>query len=139
MVLSEKDPIIARASAAGRGGIGIVRISGERVSVESIIAKLLPGKSLQPRHAHLVAINDRDGELLDQAIVIYYEAPRSYTGEAVLEIQAHGGMAVQKLILERCLDVGKNVHLRMAQPGEFSQRAFLNGRMDLTQARQWPI
>ncbi len=134
MVLSEKDPIIARASAAGRGGIGIVRISGERVSVESIIAKLLPGKSLQPRHAHLVAINDRDGELLDQAIVIYYEAPRSYTGEAVLEIQAHGGMAVQKLILERCLDVGKNVHLRMAQPGEFSQRAFLNGRMDLTQA-----
>ena len=131
---SDKDPIIARASAAGCGGIGIVRLSGSRMSMEQVVAGLFQNKTLKPRHAHLLAVNDASGNLIDQAIVIYYRGPSSYTGEDVLEIQAHGGPAVLQMIIDRCLEIGRSIGLRQAQPGEFSQRAFLNGRMDLAQA-----
>lgn len=131
---SDKDPIIARASAAGCGGIGIVRLSGSRMSMEQVVAGLFSNKTLKPRHAHLLAVNDASGNLIDQAIVIYYRGPSSYTGEDVLEIQAHGGPAVLQMIIDRCLEIGRSIGLRQAQPGEFSQRAFLNGRMDLAQA-----
>lgn len=131
---SDKDPIIAKASAAGQGGIGVVRISGQTRLVDELVANLFNGKLLKPRYATLQAINDNDGKLIDRAIVLRFCAPASYTGEDVLEIQAHGGMAVQQMILDRCLEVGKSLGLRMAHPGEFSQRAFLNGKMDLAQA-----
>ena len=102
--------------------------------MEQVVAGLFPNKTLKPRHAHLLAVNDASGHLIDQAIVIYYRGPSSYTGEDVLEIQAHGGPAVLQMIIDRCLEIGRSIGLRQAQPGEFSQRAFLNGRMDLAQA-----
>ena len=131
---SDKDPIIARASAAGMGGIGVVRISGNAQAVGSLVEGLFPGRKLTPRHAHLLPVIDASGSLIDRAIVLHFVSPASYTGEDVLEIQAHGGQAVQQMIIDRCMEVGAGTGLRMAQPGEFSQRAFLNGRMDLAQA-----
>lgn len=131
---SDKDPIIARASAAGHGGIGIIRLSGARMPIEEIAAGLFRNKTLKQRHAHLLAISDASGNLIDKAIVIYFRGPSSYTGEDVLEIQAHGGPAVLQMIIDRCMEIGRSMGLRQAQPGEFSQRAFLNGRMDLAQA-----
>lgn len=134
VMFSEKDPIIARSSAPGRGGIGVVRISGSKEHVSYISHVLFPQKSLQPRQAHLLALKDADGSLIDRAIVIHFQTPASYTGEDVLEIQAHGGPALQQMILERCLNAGKKVGLRTAEPGEFTKRAYLNNRMDLAQA-----
>ena len=131
---SEKDPIIARASAAGRGGIGIIRLSGTQDAMLFMLGALFPDKKIQPRHAHLFSVKDAKGELIDQAIVLFFPSPASYTGEAVVEIQAHGGPAVMQMIEARALEVGAAVGLRQAQPGEFSERAFLNGRMDLAQA-----
>ena len=131
---SEKDPIIARSSAPGRGGIGIIRISGSKEQVNKISHVLFPNKQLQPRHAHLLSVADENGALIDRAIVIRFFAPSSYTGEDVLEIQSHGGPALLQLILERALSVGKCVGLRPAEPGEFTKRAYLNDRMDLAQA-----
>lgn len=133
-MISDKDPIIARSSAPGRGGIGVVRISGSKEQVNFISQVLFPGKVLIPRHAHLLPVKDINGALIDRAIVIYFVAPASYTGEDVLEIQAHGGPALQQLILERSLQAGHLVGLRTAEPGEFTKRAFLNNRMDLAQA-----
>lgn len=133
-MVSAKDPIIARSSAPGRGGIGVVRISGSKEQVNSISQILFPNKELKARYAHLLPVKDANEALIDRAIVIRFAAPASYTGEDVLEIQAHGGPALQQMILERCLQAGKNVGLRTAQPGEFTQRAFLNNRMDLAQA-----
>lgn len=133
-MVSAKDPIIARSSAPGRGGIGVVRISGSKEQVNSISQILFPNKELKARYAHLLPVKDVNEALIDRAIVIRFAAPASYTGEDVLEIQAHGGPALQQMILERCLQAGKNVGLRTAQPGEFTQRAFLNNRMDLAQA-----
>lgn len=134
MMHSDKDPIIAKASAAGQGGIGVVRLSGQAKSLDELTEKLFVGKVLKPRYATLLPVIDKDGKLIDRAIVLRFSGPASYTGEDVLEIQAHGGMAVQQMILDRCLELGKSVGLRMANPGEFSQRAFLNGKMDLAQA-----
>ncbi len=134
MMHSDKDPIIAKASAAGQGGIGVVRLSGQAKSLDELTEKLFTGKVLKPRYATLLPVTDKDGKLIDRAIVLRFCGPASYTGEDVLEIQAHGGMAVQQMILDRCLELGKSVGLRMANPGEFSQRAFLNGKMDLAQA-----
>lgn len=133
-MVSAKDPIIARSSAPGRGGIGVVRISGSKEQVNFISQILFPNKELKARYAHLLSVKDANEALIDRAIVIRFAAPASYTGEDVLEIQAHGGPALQQMILERCLQAGKNVGLRTAQPGEFTQRAFLNNRMDLAQA-----
>lgn len=133
-MVSDKDPIVARSSAPGRGGIGVVRISGTNKQVNLISQILFPQKELKPRYAHLLSINDTDGHLIDRAIVIRFFGPSSYTGEDVLEIQAHGGPALQQVILERCLQAGREVGLRTAEPGEFTKRAFLNNRMDLAQA-----
>jgi tRNA modification GTPase len=129
-----KAPIIARASAPGRGGVGIIRLSGSATAMDSIVRELFKGKVLKPRFAHLCSVEDDDGQAIDQAIVIRFVAPRSYTGEDVLEIQAHGGTAIQQMIMDRCMRVGSKVGLRYAEPGEFTQRAFLNGRIDLAQA-----
>ena len=119
---SDKDPIIAVATAAGRGGIGILRLSF--------------GKALEAQivYAHLLPFLGTDGGVLDRAIVLLFPAPHSYTGESVLEIQAHGGPVLLSLIMRTCLEKCRDLGLRMAEPGEFTRRAFMNGRMDLTQA-----
>lgn len=132
--MMDKAPIIARASAAGKGGIGILRISGRFAEIEKLTQRLFPETNLEARRASLLAVRDEDGALIDQAIVILFKGPHSYTGETVLEIQGHGGPAVQKLIMDRCLHIGRSLGLRLAEPGEFTQRAFLNNRIDLAQA-----
>ncbi len=131
---SDQDPIVARATASGRGGIGIVRMSGSRKNIISITESLFSGRMLQPRRATLQSVCDAEGRVIDRAVVLYFAGPQSYTGEDVLEIQAHGGTAVLQMIIDRLLEVGRPVNLRLADAGEFTQRAFLNGRMDLAQA-----
>lgn len=124
-------PIAAIATAPGRGGIGIVRISGPGLAD---YAHNLLGRSLTPRHAHYLPFKSANGELIDEGLALYFPAPHSYTGEDVLELQGHGGPAVLKRLLDRCLQAGADQGLRLAEPGEFTQRAFLNERMDLAQA-----
>ena len=121
------DLIAAVATAAGRGGIGVVRASGADVSrlVEGIV-----GRTLQPRQATYTRFLDAQGEALDEGIALYFRAPHSFTGEEVLELQGHGGPQVLQLVLERCLELGA----RPAEAGEFSRRAFLNDKIDLAQA-----
>jgi tRNA modification GTPase len=121
------DTIAAVATASGRGGIGIVRISGADLS--RIVAGVL-GRTPEPRVATFATFRGASGELLDQGIALYYPSPASYTGETVLELHGHGGAAVLALLLHRCLDLGA----RLAEPGEFTRRAFLNGKIDLAQA-----
>ena len=121
------EPIAAIATAPGRGGVGVVRIS---CPDPLPFIRGLIGRTLQPRHAHYARFLDASGVALDEGIVIWFEAPRSFTGEHVLELQGHGGPQVLQLVLERCLELGA----RLAQPGEFSRRAFLNGKLDLAQA-----
>ncbi len=128
------DLIVARATAAGRGGIGIVRISGEDEEVLSLAKGLFSQFEPQPRHAHLRELKDVDKTLIDQVIVLYFPTPHSYTGESVIELQAHGGQIVLERIIKRVLEVGKSYGVRLARPGEFTERAFLNGRIDLAQA-----
>ncbi len=121
------DTIAAIATPPGRGGVGIVRVSGSAVSV---IAVALLGKLPNPRQATLRSFCASNGELLDQGIALYFPAPHSFTGEDVLELQGHGGPVVMDLLLARVLELGA----RLARPGEFSERAFLNDKLDLTQA-----
>jgi len=126
-LLSNIDTIAAIATAQGRGGVGVVRISG--ASAESIAIKIL-GKKPIPRQATYTSFLENNGALIDEGIAIFFVAPHSYTGENVLELQGHGGTAVLQLILQRCLELGA----RLAEPGEFTRRAFLNGKLDLAQA-----
>ena len=128
---SASQPIAAIATAPGRGGIGIVRVSGP--SLGPFIFALL-GRTLTPRHASFGLFPDALGQAIDQGISIYFAAPNSYTGEDVLELQGHGGPAVMQALLKRCLRVGQAYGLRMAAPGEFTLRAFLNDKIDLAQA-----
>ena len=128
---SASQPIAAIATAPGRGGIGIVRVSGP--SLGPFIFALL-GRTLIPRHASFGPFPDAEGQAIDQGISIYFAAPNSYSGEDVLELQGHGGPAVMQALLRRCLHVGKPYGLRMAAPGEFTLRAFLNDKIDLAQA-----
>lgn len=128
---SASQPIAAIATAPGRGGIGIVRVSGP--SLGPFIFALL-GRTLTPRHASFGLFPDAVGQAIDQGISIYFAAPNSYTGEDVLELQGHGGPAVMQALLKRCLRVGQAYGLRMAAPGEFTLRAFLNDKIDLAQA-----
>lgn len=130
--LSDNDPIAAIATANGRGSIGVIRVSGK--DLQDFSAAVTGGVSLTPRMAHYLPIHDASGALIDQAIVIYFASPHSYTGEDVLELQGHGGPAVMQLLLKRCLEVGQSMRLRLAEPGEFTLRAFLNDKMDLAQA-----
>lgn len=128
----DASPIAAIATAPGRGGIGVVRISGKNLL--ALAAKLFPQTTLKPRHAHFLPFNNDDGTLIDQGIVLYFSAPHSYTGEDVLELQGHGGPVVMQLLLARVLRAGAELGLRLAEPGEFTRRAFLNDKLDLAQA-----
>lgn len=127
MVGAPSDAIAAIATAAGRGGIGVVRIScaDPQPFIAGLIARPLPER--RAVHARFL---DATGEALDEGIALWFPAPRSFTGEHVLELQGHGGPQVLRLLLERCLELGA----RLAEPGEFSRRAFLNGKLDLAQA-----
>ena len=128
------EPIVAVATPPGRGGIGIVRISGPDLA--PIVDGLLGAKAaeLKPRMALHAAFVDAAGATIDDGIALYFPAPHSYTGENVLELQGHGGPVVLRLVVERCLQAGRSIGLRLAAPGEFTQRAFLNDRLDLAQA-----
>ena len=124
---TEHDTIAAIASAAGRGGIGIIRISGPRVAT---IALAMLGRLPEPRRSLLRTFRNSAGDAVDSGIALYFPAPASFTGEDVLELQGHGGTVVPDLVLSSVLELGA----RLAHPGEFSQRAFLNGKLDLAQA-----
>ncbi|HZX26359.1 MAG TPA: tRNA uridine-5-carboxymethylaminomethyl(34) synthesis GTPase MnmE, partial [Telluria sp.] len=125
-------PIAAIATAPGRGGIGVVRASGK--SLAPLIEALFPGTSLKPRHATYLPFTQSDGSVIDQGIAIWFKAPHSYTGEDVLELQGHGGPVVLQMLLARVLEAGSSFELRLAEPGEFTRRAYLNDKLDLAQA-----
>ena len=140
-MLSQQDaPIIAVATAPGRGAVGIVRLSGKHLAP---LVQALCGRALKPREATYLPLSDETGAPIDHVLALFFPGPHSYTGEDVLELQAHGGPVVLQLIVVRCLQVaatatdGHNrllADLRLAQPGEFTQRAFLNHKLDLAQA-----
>ena len=119
--------IAAVATAQGRGGVGIVRISGP---LASLAAHAFTGRELKPRYAHYGPFYGESGEVLDEGIALYFPGPNSFTGEDVLELQGHGGPIVLDMLLQRCVELG----CRLARPGEFSERAFLNDKLDLAQA-----
>jgi tRNA modification GTPase len=121
------DRIAAIATAPGRGGIGVVRISGSDLLS---LADALIGKRPQPRYATLAEFRDNEGCSIDSGLALYFPAPHSFTGDDVLELQGHGGPVVLQLLLSRCLELGA----RLAEPGEFTRRAFENGKLDLAQA-----
>jgi tRNA modification GTPase len=125
--VSSPDTIAAIASALGRGAVGVIRVSGPLVP--QIAASILGGLPA-PRRAQFSSFLDGQGKSLDEGIALYFPAPRSYTGEHVLELQGHGGALIVDMLLQRLLELG----CRMARPGEFSERAFLNGKIDIAQA-----
>ncbi|MFZ6818672.1 tRNA uridine-5-carboxymethylaminomethyl(34) synthesis GTPase MnmE [Undibacterium sp. Ji22W] len=128
----DSTPIVAIATAPGRGGIGVVRISGKDLS--AITRSLFGSAVLKPRHATYLDFTQADGTVIDQGLAIAFKAPHSYTGEEVLELQGHGGPVVMQMLLTRCIEAGKEQGLRLAEPGEFTQRAFMNDKLDLAQA-----
>ncbi len=141
MFVRHSDPIVAIATAPGRGAVGIVRVSGPALGP---LIEALCGRVLKPRDATYLPFRDAAGRPIDHGLALYFPAPHSYTGEDVLELQAHGGPVVLQLLVARCLeaaaqaaagsDTPRLAHLRLAEPGEFTQRAFMNGKMDLAQA-----
>ncbi|HEY3048464.1 MAG TPA: tRNA uridine-5-carboxymethylaminomethyl(34) synthesis GTPase MnmE [Polaromonas sp.] len=141
MLSRHHDPIVAIATAPGRGAVGIVRVSGKDIA--PVIAAVC-GRPLAARQATYLPFRDAQGQIIDQGLAIHFPAPHSYTGEDVLELQAHGGPVVLQLLLARCLQAGAEPdpatgqpclpQLRVAQPGEFTERAFLNDKIDLAQA-----
>jgi tRNA modification GTPase len=142
MLPRHHDPIVAIATASGRGAVGIVRVSGS--DLRGLIAGLF-GRGLEPRRATYLPFTDVSGSAIDRGLAIYFPIPHSYTGEDVLELQAHGGPVVLQLLLARCLEVAAESinaisdatrlpYLRLARPGEFTERAFLNDKLDLAQA-----
>ncbi len=140
MLASQDAPIIAIATAPGRGAVGIVRVSGKNLSAW---VHALCGRVLKPREATYLPLMDEAGEPIDHVLGLYFIGPNSYTGEDVLELQAHGGPVVLQLLVARCMQVAATLGrdhkpvlsaLRLAQPGEFTQRAFLNHKLDLAQA-----
>jgi tRNA modification GTPase len=141
MLARHLDPITAIATAPGRGAVGIVRISGK--GIEPIIEALC-GRSLNARQATYLSFQDAEGQAIDKGLALYFPAPHSFTGEDVLELQAHGGPVVLQMLLSRCLQAATENEpssgkprlpgLRVAEPGEFTQRAFLNDKIDLAQA-----
>lgn len=126
-MLETQDTIAAIATPPGRGGISVLRISGTRAAE---IAVALSGPLPEPRRVSLRRFLDADGECVDEGLLVHFPAPGSFTGEAVVELHGHGGVVVADLLLARVIALGA----RQARPGEFSQRAFANGRLDLTQA-----
>ena len=141
MLARHQEPIVAIATAPGRGAVGIVRVSGRHLA--SLIHALC-GRTLKPREATYLPFTDADGSPIDHGLALHFVAPHSFTGEDVLELQAHGGPVVLQLLVARCLQAAAQVDpatglprlagLRVAQPGEFSERAFLNDKIDLAQA-----
>lgn len=141
MLARTSDPIVAIATASGRGAVGIVRVSGARLAP---LVDAICGRALKPREATYLPFRDSEGEPVDHGLAIHFPSPHSFTGEDVLELQAHGGSVVLQLLLARCLEAAAEPDpvtgrprlpgLRVAEPGEFSQRAFLNGKIDLAQA-----
>ncbi len=123
-----KETIVAQATPIGRGGVGILRVSGP---LASHVAQTMVGKDLKPRFANYLPFKDVDGSVLDQGIALFFKSPNSFTGEDVLELQGHGGQIVLDLLLKRILQVQG---VRLARPGEFSEQAFLNDKLDLAQA-----
>ncbi len=123
----DQDTIVAVATAPGRGGVGIVRISGKEL--DSFVSGFI-GKALEPRLAKFTGFYDADNQIIDQGLAIYFPSPHSFTGESVLELQGHGGPVILDLLVNRALALGA----RLAQPGEFTRRAFLNDKLDLAQA-----
>lgn len=123
-----KDTIVAQATPIGRGGVGILRVSGP---LAENVAEAVLGKKLSPRIANYLPFKDEDGTVLDQGIALFFKAPNSFTGEDVLELQGHGGQVILDLLLKRILQVKG---LRIARAGEFSEQAFLNDKLDLAQA-----
>ncbi|AUH02386.1 tRNA uridine-5-carboxymethylaminomethyl(34) synthesis GTPase MnmE [Prodigiosinella confusarubida] len=126
--MSHSDTIVAQATPPGRGGVGILRVSG---SAAATIAQAMLGKLPKPRYADYLPFNDAAGNVLDQGIAIWFPGPHSFTGEDVLELQGHGGPVILDLLLKRILMLPG---VRIARPGEFSERAFLNDKLDLAQA-----
>ncbi|MDW5441237.1 tRNA uridine-5-carboxymethylaminomethyl(34) synthesis GTPase MnmE [Polaromonas sp. SM01] len=141
MLARHHHPIAAIATAPGRGAVGIVRLSGRQLAP---VISAICGRALSPRQASYLPFRDAKGQVIDQGLAIYFPAPHSYTGEDVLELQAHGGPVVLQLLLARCLEAAADLDpssgqprlagLRLAQPGEFTERAFLNDKIDLAQA-----
>ena len=123
-----KDTIVAQATPIGRGGVGILRVSGP---LASKVAEAVLGKTLTPRMANYLPFKDSNGETLDQGIALFFKAPNSFTGEDVLELQGHGGQVILDILLKRILEVEG---VRIARAGEFSEQAFLNDKLDLAQA-----
>lgn len=126
--MSQSDTIVAQATPPGRGGVGILRVSGRQAKE---VAMALLGKLPKPRYADYLPFKDTDGSVLDQGIALYFPGPNSFTGEDVLELQGHGGPVILDLLLKRILQMPE---VRIARPGEFSERAFLNDKLDLAQA-----
>ncbi len=124
----QQDTIVAQATAPGRGSVGIIRVSGAQA--ETIALRIL-GKVPKPRQADYLPFKDSNDMIIDQGLALYFKGPNSFTGEDVLELQGHGGQIVMDLLLQEIL---KEKNLRLARPGEFSERAFLNDKMDLAQA-----
>ncbi|MGZ8259321.1 MAG: tRNA modification GTPase, partial [Caldimonas sp.] len=141
MLARREDPIVAIATAGGRGAVGIVRVSGRGLAS---LAAAICGRALAARHATHLAFRAADGSTIDRGLAIFFPAPHSYTGEDVLELQAHGGAVVLQLLVARCLEAAAETDgdtgaprlagLRIAAPGEFTERAFLNDKLDLAQA-----
>ncbi len=128
--MSQQDTIAAIATPPGKGGVGIIRISGSK---SLAIAAALMDRSPQPRRAHFAhfrEIIDNETDVIDQGLALFFPGPNSFTGEDVLELQGHGGPVIMDRLLKACLRAGA----RMARPGEFSERAFLNNKIDLAQA-----
>lgn len=124
---SASDTIVAIATAPGAGGVGMLRLSGAQARP---IAEAIGVRTMQPRHAHYARFRDAQGEVIDDGIALWFPAPRSFTGEEVVELQGHGSPVVLQQLVARCIALGA----RQARPGEFSERAFLNGKLDLAQA-----
>ena len=141
MLPRHDEPIVAIATAAGRGAVGIIRISGKQIAP---LVQALCGRPLLPRQATYLAFKQADGQIIDQGLALFFPAPHSYTGEDVLELQAHGGQVVLQLLLARCLEAATATNpatalpllagLRLANAGEFTERAFVNDKIDLAQA-----
>ena len=128
----QSPPIAAIATAPGRGGVGIVRLSGAGLKdwIEPLTGKAPSALFAAPRVATLTQFIDTAGQAIDEGLLIYFAGPNSFTGEDVIELHGHGGPVVMQLLLARCLDLGA----RLAEPGEFTRRAFINGKLDLAQA-----
>lgn len=129
MLQNDKDVIVAVATAPGRGGVGIVRLSGA-IDLQPYLFGLLGREALEPRLASYCRFQDHSGDSIDEGVALYFPNPNSFTGENVLELQGHGGPVVLDRLVQRCVELGA----RLARPGEFSERAFLNDKMDLAQA-----